>query len=111
MLAHRIFTPLGMRFTRMADPESIIRHRAQGYYQDRNRTLTNMPASHPSATLGAGGLVSTVRGLALWDAARYGSALLDDEAKAAIWAPTELPDGRTIAGGGGRSRPRPPVPR
>ncbi|WP_405287811.1 serine hydrolase domain-containing protein [Gaopeijia maritima] len=96
VLDRRIFAPLGMRSTRMADPESIIPHRAKGYYQDRNRTLINIPPSQPSATLGAGGLVSTVHDLARWDAALRGTTLLSEAAKARIWAPTALPDGRAI---------------
>lgn len=96
VLDRRIFAPLGMRQTRMADPESIIPHRAKGYYQDRNRTLINIPPSQPSATLGAGGLVSTVHDLARWDTALRGTTLLSEAAKARIWAPTALPDGRSI---------------
>lgn len=96
ILERRIFTPLGMASTRMADPEAIIPNRARGYYQDRNRTLINIPASHPSATLAAGGLVSTVGDLARWDAALYGTAVVGEEMKRLMWAPTVLSGGRRV---------------
>ena len=35
VLQSRIFEPLGMAQTRMADPEDIIPHRASGYWVDR----------------------------------------------------------------------------
>lgn len=101
VLERRIFAPLGMTATRMADPEAIIPNRAEGYYQDRNRTLVNTPTSNPSATLAAGGLVSTVADLARWDAALYGTDVLTDEMKRLMWAPTVLPDGRTVEYGFG----------
>lgn len=97
----RIFDPLGMRHTRFADPEEIIRHRVSGYYQDRNRALINRDATQTSSSLGAGGLVSTVGDLVLWDAALYGEDLLSESSKELMWAPTALPDGRVVEYGFG----------
>lgn len=99
LLQARIFRPLRMTATRLADPEAIIPNRAEGYYQDRNRTLINTAPSNPSAA--PGGIVSTMADLIRWDAALYGSAVLSEEMKALMWAPTALPDGRTVPYGFG----------
>lgn len=94
VLRERIFTPLGMNQTRMADPEDIIPHRSAGYWVDRmNVHLMNRDATQTSSTLGAGGLLSSVHDMAKWDAALYGSTLLSEASKAAMWTPTILPDG------------------
>lgn len=97
----RIFDPLGMQATRMSNPSQIIPNRVQGYYQDRTGALVNVPATHPSATLGAGGLVSTVSDLARWSVALESDSLLSEEMKAMMWQPTILPDGRVVEYGFG----------
>jgi D-alanyl-D-alanine carboxypeptidase len=90
----RIFEPLGMNQTRMANPEDIIPHRASGYWVDRMGVeLMNRDATQPSSTLGAGGLLSSVRDMTKWDEALYGDQLLSEESKAAMWTPTVLPNG------------------
>ena len=94
VLRERIFTPLGMNQTRMADPEDIIPHRSAGYWVDRmNVHLMNRDATQTSSTLGAGGLLSSVHDMAKWDAALYGNTLLSEASKAAMWTSTILPDG------------------
>lgn len=40
--------------------------------------------------------MSTVGDLARWDAALYGAEILGEEMKRLMWAPTLLPDGRTV---------------
>ena len=72
VLKDRIFDPVGMSQTRMADPEAIIRHRASGYWQNRVGDLINRNATETSSTLGAGGLLSSVHDLTKWDAILYG---------------------------------------
>jgi CubicO group peptidase (beta-lactamase class C family) len=91
VLAARIFRPLGMTQTRLADPEAIIPHRAAGYWVDRTGTLINRPPTETSSTLGAGGLLSSARDLALWDAALEGEALLSEASKTEMWTPVEVP--------------------
>ena len=93
VLKDRIFDPVGMSQTRMADPEAIIRHRASGYWQNRVGDLINRNATETSSTLGAGGLLSSVHDLTKWDAILYGEELLSAESKAKMWEPAVLPDG------------------
>lgn len=94
VLRSRIFEPLGMEQTRMADPEDIIPHRASGYWVDRmGVTLMNRDATQTSSTLGAGGLVSSVHDMARWDAALYGNQLLSETSKTAMWTTAVLPNG------------------
>lgn len=94
VLRTRIFEPLGMGQTRMADPERIIPYRAAGYWVDRmGTTLMNRDATQTSSTLGAGGIVSSVRDMAKWDEALYGDALLSTESKETWWTAAVLPNG------------------
>jgi len=96
VLSQRIFEPLGMTQTRMADPEDIIRHRASGYWVDRMGVeLMNRDATQPSSTLGAGGLLSSVHDMAKWDEALYGDDFLSEESKTAMWTPAVLPNGES----------------
>lgn len=94
VLAARIFEPLGMRQTRMADPEAIIPHRAAGYWVDRTGALINRQPTETSSTLGAGGLLSSAGDLARWDDALYDDRLLGDASREAMWTAAVLPDGR-----------------
>ena len=94
VLTARIFRPLGMTQTRMATPEDIIRYRASGYWVDRTgKVLRNRDATKTSSTLGAGGLLSSIGDMAKWDAALYGTALLSEASKKAMWTGVVLPDG------------------
>lgn len=94
VLQSRIFGPLGMTQTRMADPEDIIPHRAAGYWVDRMGVeLMNRDATQPSSTLGAGGILSSVHDMAKWDEALYGDQLLSEASKRAMWTPAVLPNG------------------
>lgn len=94
VLQSRIFEPLGMRQTRMADPEAIIPHRAAGYWINKAGALINRRPTETSSTLGAGGILTSVYDLAKWDEALYGDQLLSAESKATMWTPAVLPDGR-----------------
>jgi CubicO group peptidase (beta-lactamase class C family) len=93
VLRARIFDPLGMTQTRMADPESIIANRAAGYWVNKNGELINRNPTETSSTLGAGGLLSSARDLARWDAALYGDELLSEASKRAMWTSVVLPSG------------------
>ncbi len=94
VLRTRVWEPLGMGQTRMADPEDIIPHRAAGYWVDRmGESLMNRDATQTSSTLGAGGIVSSVHDMAKWDAALYGEDLLSTQSKEAMWTPVTLPSG------------------
>ena len=100
----RIFGPLGMTQTRMADPEDIIRHRASGYWVDRMGVeLMNRDATQPSSTLGAGGLLSSVHDMTKWDEALYGDDFLSAASKEAMWTRIVLADGEEVGYGFGWS--------
>ncbi len=94
MLKARVFQPLGMGQTRMADPEAIIAHRASGYWVDRMGVeLVNRDPTQTSSTLGAGGIVSSVHDMAKWDEALYGTRVLTEQSKAVMWTSAVLPNG------------------
>jgi len=93
ILDTRIFGPLGMNQTRLADPEAIIPHRAAGYWVNKVNTLINRNPTETSSTLGAGGLLSNAGDLAKWDAALYGTDFLSAASKATMWTPAILPNG------------------
>lgn len=93
VLESRIFEPLGMRQTGMADPESIIQHRAAGYWVNKVGELINRNPTETSSTLGAGGMVSTAHDLAKWDAALYGNTFLSASSKEILWTSAVLPGG------------------
>ena len=93
ILKKRIFEPVGMTSTRMADPEAIIKNRAEGYWVDRRGELINRNATETSSTLGAGGLLSTAEDLTKWDAALYGTDILSEKSKETMWTSVTLPDG------------------
>jgi CubicO group peptidase (beta-lactamase class C family) len=104
VLQSRVFEPLGMNQTRLADPEDIIPHRASGYWVDRMGVeLMNRDATQTSSTLGAGGIASSVHDMAKWDEALNGDGILSDESKSAMWTPVVLPNGDSTGYGFGWS--------
>ncbi len=101
ILKSRIFDPVGMTKTRLADPESIIEHRAAGYWVNKTGELINRRPTETSSTLGAGGILSSVYDLVKWDEILYGIELLSADSKADMWEPTRLPDGQSTGYGFG----------
>ncbi len=101
VLESRIFGPLAMTQTRLADPEAIIPNRASGYWVNKAGELINRMPTETSSTLGAGGLLSSARDLAKWDHALYGDDLLSAESKKTMWTSTPLPDGEDVGYGFG----------
>ncbi len=93
VLQSRIFEPLGMTQTGMADPEAIIPHRASGYWVNKTGELINRRPTETSSTLGAGGILSSAHDLVKWDEALYGDQLLSAESKATLWTAVILPNG------------------
>jgi CubicO group peptidase (beta-lactamase class C family) len=76
-LARRIFTPLGMTATVVhVEGHDTIAHRAYGY-SPRAGTFVQTDQSVTSATLGDGGIYSSVDDLVRWDRALYGTTLVD----------------------------------
>ena len=93
VLQSRIFEPLGMTQTRMADPAAIIPHRASGYWVNKAGELINRRPTETSSTLGAGGILTSAYDLVKWDEALYGDQLLSAESKATMWTAVILPNG------------------
>ena len=95
VLKSRLFEPLEMNQTRMADPEAIIPHRAAGYWVNKTGELINRNPTETSSTLGAGGILSSVHDLVKWDAALYDNQIHSAESKEQLWAPAVLANGDT----------------
>lgn len=93
VLKARIFDPLEMNQTRMADPEAIIPNRASGYWVNKVGELINRQATETSSTLGAGGMLSSAGDMAKWDAALYDDSILKEETKTMMWTLAEVPKG------------------
>jgi CubicO group peptidase (beta-lactamase class C family) len=75
-LRQRIFQPLGMQNTVAFEAgNSVVVHRAYGYSATR-QSWTRTDQSLTSATLGDGGIYSSIDDLAKWDAALGGGRLL-----------------------------------
>ena len=93
LLHDRIFAPLGMRGTvAFEEGLSVVRHRAYGYHVDTaGARLTDQ--SNTSATLGDGGIYSSVVDLAKWDRALERHTLVSAAAQRLAWTPPVLPDG------------------
>ncbi|MDG1994902.1 MAG: serine hydrolase, partial [Emcibacteraceae bacterium] len=94
VLEKRIFKPLMMEQTRFADPEAIIKGRAEGYWVNKRNQLINRNATETSSTLGAGGLLSSAADMAKWNAALHDDNLLSDASKETMWTTGKLPDGK-----------------
>jgi CubicO group peptidase (beta-lactamase class C family) len=100
-LRERIFRPLGMNNT-VAHVESrtVVRHRAYGYSHEGAR-WTRTDQSPTSATLGDGGIYSSIDDLARWDAALYDDRLLRPESLASAFAPATATDDPAVSYGFG----------
>jgi CubicO group peptidase (beta-lactamase class C family) len=100
-LRQRIFEPLGMRNT-VAHVESrtVVSHRAYGYSFENGLWLRT-DQSPTSATLGDGGIYSSIDDLARWDAALYDNRLLSKESLVAAFTPATPTDDPDVAYGFG----------
>jgi CubicO group peptidase (beta-lactamase class C family) len=93
-----ILTPLGMTHTRSSEPTAIIPNRSAGYAYENGR-LENRDPMQPTASGGAGMLVSTVGDLVKWDASLSAQTLLRKSSYEQMWTDTVLTDG-TLSGYG-----------
>ena len=87
-----VLDPAGMNHTRSSDPFEIIPNRSAGYAYAGGR-VANRDAMQPTATGGAGMLVSTTGDLAKWDAVLARRAILTNESYAQIWNNAPLANG------------------
>ncbi len=91
-LRERIFRPLGMHDTLAFEAGiSTVPHRAYGYSLIRNAWLRS-DQSATSATLGDGGVYSSIDDLAKWDAALYDDRLLRPASLRLLFAPASPTD-------------------
>lgn len=88
-LSERIFEPLGMTATRVNDPSEVVPGRVNGYGWEHDR-FNVPPPIHPSQTLGAGNLLSTVADLAKFDAAMTAGRLLKKTSLDEMWTPAKV---------------------
>lgn len=94
-LQARIFRPLGMTTTRIITEADLVLNRAAGYRLVNGGIKNQEWVSPVVNTTADGSLYLTVRDLARWDAALYGTTLLSRESLAAIRTPVRLTDGST----------------
>jgi len=93
-LEENIFTPLAMDNTiAFVNGVNDIKHRAFGYTATGN-SFQRTDQSLTSAVLGDGGVYSSLRDLAKWDAALYGNDVVTDESLKLIFTPATLNNGQ-----------------
>lgn len=108
-LERRIFAPLGMQRTRLAEYPA---QREPGHARGYRATPSGIRiAPQPPHALGGGGIASTVLDLARWDAALDGTAILSEASKSQMWTPAVLDSGRKIGYGFGWELGRTPIGR
>lgn len=96
----RILVPAGMTHTRTSEPRDVIPGRAAGYALE-NGHIENRDPMQPSATGGAGMLVSTVKDLAQWNTVLDRQSILAPASYAQTWADAPLADGSSSGYGFG----------
>ena len=89
-VTRNILIPAGMTHTRSSEPRDVIPNRSAGY--EHNKVLRNRDAIQPSATGGAGMLVSTVGDMVRWASAIAQGAILKPESYALTFTDTPLAD-------------------
>ncbi len=94
-LHDRIFAPLHMDST-VAYVKGVSRvpSRAYGYTGDSTGNFTRTDQSSTSATLGDGGIYSSVSDMAKWNRALDEATLVDTATMVRAWSPTRLSGGR-----------------
>ncbi len=80
LLQQRIFGPLGMNHTSVAENKQLVKHRAAGYYP-QDGTMYNALPFDTSVVMGAGDILSTAEDLLLYDQAMYVDKLLTERSR------------------------------
>ena len=86
-LKQTVFDPLGMTSTHYNDYDQILPHRVQGYEWGPDGRLYNKAYRSAKNSLGAAGLVSSVRDLLRWRASLFDDKVLNAEYRAQAWTP------------------------
>jgi CubicO group peptidase (beta-lactamase class C family) len=84
-LTERIFRPAKLNQTVLDDPRKIISNRAQGYDLFTG-VVQNCSYIEPSTVFAAGALLSSAHDLWQWDKILYGTEVLSDVSKGAMFA-------------------------
>jgi CubicO group peptidase (beta-lactamase class C family) len=87
-----ILEPAGMSHTRSSEPQDVIPDRASGYVL-KDGHIENRDPIQPTATGGAGMLVSTVKDLTRWNAVLDAQSILRRDSYAQLWTNALLSDG------------------
>jgi len=90
-MTRRIFTPAGMRHTRLDDPREIIPHRVRGFALDGRGGLRNSVHDDMSNRIPAGGFVSTPEDLVRFGEAELSGALVADSSRRLMWQVQKAP--------------------
>jgi CubicO group peptidase (beta-lactamase class C family) len=92
-LRERIFKPLGMTNTAVSSRKGKVEGLATGYELNDNRLRPGDYVAASVKSYAGGGLVSTVRDMAKWDAALYRDTLVKQATLKEMWTPVRLNDG------------------
>lgn len=96
-----VFEPLGMRNTLINDIEKVVPNRAAGYYLGDGELRKGDEKTQCFAAFPDGGMITTVRDLAKWDAAILEGKLLKPSSWEAMMSPGRLDTGRGLTYGFG----------
>ena len=99
-MKRQLFDPLGLTSTRYCDTAPLIKHRAQGYGNDRG-TLVNAPYLDMGQPFAAGALCSTVGDLVRWEAALFGGKVVSASSLTQMTTPAKLTSDRPMRYGYG----------
>ena len=99
-LAQHLFAPLGLTSTRYCATGPIIKHRAQGYGNDRG-TLVNAQYLSMDNPFAAGALCSTVGDMVRWETALFGGKVVSASSLAQMTTPAKLTSNRSMPYGFG----------
>jgi CubicO group peptidase (beta-lactamase class C family) len=92
-MKHRIFDKLGMKNTRIDEPEIIIPNRAAGYRLKDGQLLHGRNISAAAQARGDVGVLTTVTDMLKWYAALQGNSLLQKSSVELMFSPGILNDG------------------
>jgi len=96
-LQEHVWTPAGMRATRLEHPEEIVPHRARQYVKAGGRfRVANAPYADLSIKWAGGGIISTVEDLIRFHVALDEGRLLRPETLEQMYTPATLADGTRI---------------
>ena len=91
-LAERFFRPLGMTSSTVLDQWTIVKNRAAGYTL-RNGELVNIRRASYVELPSHHGVMSTVKDLAMWEAALAGGRVIKPASLGQMWTPVTLNSG------------------